>query len=232
MFQLFRSAILTGAVIPQRFRRWQWLLLFALALILTVGSSIWRIMATPPPVALQPAVSPLPQDPYIQVYFNQSEAHVYTDPYRQIERYGDDLEQVVVTAIAEATTSIDVAVQSLNLPLVAQSLVDSASRGVKVRLILENQYANPTSAQAQAEQTEAWMAIADRDRNGTLTPTEIAQADALKIVKTASLPWLDDTADGSKGSGLMHHKFLVIDRRWVLTGSANLTLSGHPWRWR
>lgn len=217
---------LTGAVIPQRFRRWQWLLLFAIALILTVGSSIWRIMATPPPVALQPAVSLLPQDPYIQVYFNQSEANVYTDPYRQIERYGDDLEQVVVTAIAEAATSVDVAVQSLNLPLVAQALVDSANRGVKVRLILENQYANPISAQAQAEQTEAWMVIADSDRDGTLTPAEIAQADALRIVKTASLPWLDDTADGSKGSGLMHHKFLVIDRRWVLTGSANLTLSG------
>ena len=124
-------------MIPQRFRRWQWLLLFAIALTLTVGSSIWRIMATPPPVSLQPAVSPLPQDPYIQVYFNQSEANVYTDPYRQIERYGDDLEQVVVTAIAEATTSIDVAVQSLNLPRVAQALVDSANRGVKVRLILD-----------------------------------------------------------------------------------------------
>jgi len=36
---------------------------------------------------------------------------------------------------------------------------------------------------------------------------------------------IDDTADGSSGSGLMHHKFLVADRRVVVTGSANFTAS-------
>ena len=37
---------------------------------------------------------------------------------------------------------------------------------------------------------------------------------------------MDDRADGSKGSGLMHHKFMIIDRQKLVTGSANFTLSG------
>jgi phosphatidylserine/phosphatidylglycerophosphate/cardiolipin synthase-like enzyme len=37
---------------------------------------------------------------------------------------------------------------------------------------------------------------------------------------------IDDTADGSKGSGLMHHKFMVVDGRVVITGSANWSMSG------
>jgi phosphatidylserine/phosphatidylglycerophosphate/cardiolipin synthase-like enzyme len=36
---------------------------------------------------------------------------------------------------------------------------------------------------------------------------------------------IDDTADGSKGSGLMHSKYLVVDRSVVVTGSANFTAS-------
>ena len=40
------------------------------------------------------------------------------------------------------------------------------------------------------------------------------------------MPLLDDTEDGSSGSGLMHHKFVVVDDRSVITGSANFTSSG------
>ncbi|MEO0835219.1 MAG: phospholipase D-like domain-containing protein, partial [Cyanobacteria bacterium J06642_3] len=40
------------------------------------------------------------------------------------------------------------------------------------------------------------------------------------------IPLIDDTADGSKGSGLMHHKFMVVDGQVVITGSANFTVSG------
>jgi len=36
---------------------------------------------------------------------------------------------------------------------------------------------------------------------------------------------IDDTEDGSKGSALMHSKFILIDCRDVVTGSANFTLS-------
>ncbi|MEM8503350.1 MAG: phospholipase D-like domain-containing protein [Cyanobacteria bacterium P01_D01_bin.1] len=148
--------------------------------------------------ALRPLVKPLPQDPYVQVFFNQSEASVYTEPYRQLERHGDNLEQIIITAIEESAQTVDVAVQALNLPLVAKALVDSSRRGVAVRLILENQY----------------------------TQIEGDQLEALTLLNESQISQIDDTADGSKGSGLMHHKFLVVDGRWVLTGSANLTFSG------
>jgi phosphatidylserine/phosphatidylglycerophosphate/cardiolipin synthase-like enzyme len=47
----------------------------------------------------------------------------------------------------------------------------------------------------------------------------------MAILQAAQVPILDDTADGSKGSDLMHHKFLVIDGQTVISGSANLTWS-------
>ncbi len=215
--------LFSTVLIQQRRLQRRWILLFAIGLILTIGSSLWRINAAPAPLA--PALNPLPQDSYVQAFFNQSEASVYTDPYRHIERYGDNLEQVIISAIDQAKTTVDVAVQDLNLPLIAEALVNSARRGIQIRLILENQYANPTSASAKAELEQKWMGIADSDRNGSLSAAEIAQADALSILRSAHIPLIDDTADGSKGSGLMHHKFLVIDSQWVLTGSANFTLS-------
>jgi phosphatidylserine/phosphatidylglycerophosphate/cardiolipin synthase-like enzyme len=67
--------------------------------------------------------------------------------------------------------------------------------------------------------------LIDQDRDLQLSPTEIAQRDALAILDQHQVPRLDDTADGSAGSGLMHHKFMVVDRQVVVTGSANWTMS-------
>jgi len=45
------------------------------------------------------------------------------------------------------------------------------------------------------------------------------------ILRRAGVPIIDDTADGSRGSGLMHSKYLVADRAVVITGSTNFTPS-------
>ena len=47
-------------------------------------------------------VSPLPQDPLMQVYFDQSQASQYQETDRQLTRPGDDLEALVVEAIESA----------------------------------------------------------------------------------------------------------------------------------
>ncbi|MEM8718527.1 MAG: phospholipase D-like domain-containing protein [Cyanobacteria bacterium P01_G01_bin.39] len=180
----------------------------------------------------------LPQDEFIQVYFNHrlSKAKPYTEPYRQIERSGDNLESVIIREIASAKQTIDLAVQELNLPLIAQELVKSHRSGVRVRVILDNNYSRSLSTlspqkikqlnQRDRLKYEQFRQLVDLNRDRKLSKAKIAQGDALFILKQAGIPLIDDTADGSKGSGLMHHKFMVVDGQVVITGSANFTVSG------
>ena len=65
-----------------------------------------------------------------------------------------------------------------------------------------------------------------QDGDGTTTAAEASSGDAIARLRDAGVPIIDDTEDGGRGSGLMHHKFLVIDQEIVLTGSANTTSSG------
>jgi phosphatidylserine/phosphatidylglycerophosphate/cardiolipin synthase-like enzyme len=177
----------------------------------------------------------LPQHPKIQVFFNQNQASRYTDPYRNIERLGDNLERIIIDNIVKSKVSLDIAVQELRLPIIAKAIADAQTRGVKVRLILENKYSLAWSEFTSAEieklsdrdrdSYKEFQKFVDVDKDGRLSEAELNNRDALKIIKSANIPWIDDTADGSKGSGLMHHKFIVIDNKIVLFGSANLTMS-------
>jgi competence ComEA-like helix-hairpin-helix protein len=186
--------------------------------------------------AIQNRPQPLPQDRYIQVYFNHNQAQgaEYTDPYRQITRSGDNLEQIIIDNINSAKISIDLAVQELRLPAIAQALVTRQQAGIKVRVILENTYNQPISSLTnnkkqlttrEQERYQNLLDLVDINRDGKLIPEEIAQRDAITILQKADILLIDDTADRSKGSGLMHHKFIVIDNYITLISSANYTLS-------
>lgn len=182
---------------------------------------------------ISPQIQPLPQDPGVKVYFNQNQATSYTEGDRHLTRPGDNLEALIVETISNAQTRVDVAVQELRLPEIARALADRHRSGVKVRVILENSYRRPWSDYTDTE--IAQMPERERDRaqdgrrridtngDGRLSPAEIRQNDALVILRDAGVPLLDDTADGSQGSGLMHHKFIVTDDRSVLVTSANFT---------
>lgn len=181
-------------------------------------------------------IEPLPQDSLIQVYFNSSEASSYTEPYRQITRLGDNLEAVIIEEINQAQSSIDIAIQEFRLPQIAQALAEKARSGVKVRVILEHTYSRPWSdftpreiAQLEGDDQNRYrefVALADINQDGQLSEEEINQRDALAILRNAKIPVIDDTADGSQGSGLMHHKFVVIDNQRLIVSSANFTPSG------
>lgn len=180
-------------------------------------------------------LEPLPQDPSIQVYFNNSQSSKYTEAYRQKSRFGDDLEKQIVDTISQAKSTIDIAVQELRLPKVAQILAEKQKSGVKVRLILEHNYSRPWSSFTSAEianlekreqeRYQDFRKFVDINKDNQITSAEISQRDSLAIVQDAQIPWIDDTADGSKGSRLMHHKFVVVDHRFVIITSANFTLS-------
>lgn len=186
-----------------------------------------------PPQISRPAS--LPQDPQIQVFMNHDTSTRYTEPYRKYTRDGANFEQLMIDAIAAARSSVDVAVQEFRLPGVAQALAARQQAGVRVRIILENTYARPYSQFSDAEIDQ--MAERERDRvlearqlidlnqDGHLSPDEASQQDALIILDQAHIPRMDDTADGSAGSNLMHHKFLVIDEKTVVVTSANFTPS-------
>jgi competence ComEA-like helix-hairpin-helix protein len=210
-------------IFPQiRYFSYIFLLLFTLGGCQQVQSSNQRL-------------APLRQDSLIQVYFNNSQSSEYQETYRQQTRLGDDLEKQIVETISQAKFTVDIAVQELRLPKVAQILAQKQKDGVKIRLILESNYSRTWSSFTAAEITklgkkeqeryQEFRKFVDINQDHQITPEEISQRDGLAIVQNANIPWIDDTADGSKGSSLMHHKFVIVDHRFVIITSANFTLS-------
>ena len=170
--------------------------------------------------------------PGFEVVFNQRQDHSYRSPISGQQRPGDNLEELLLQSIRRSQREVLVAVQELSLPQVAQALAERHRAGVQVRVVVENSYRQPWSNQHpaglsphQRQRLAQLKALADRDRNGELSTTELLQGDAMAMLEGAGVPTIDDTADGSQGSGLMHHKFLVVDQRWVVVGSANFSSS-------
>jgi phosphatidylserine/phosphatidylglycerophosphate/cardiolipin synthase-like enzyme len=169
----------------------------------------------------------------IKSYMNNNPQNSYTDPYRHIHRPGDDLEEVIVQTILSARSSVYVAVQELRLPRIAQALIDKKAEGLDVRVVLEHDYnfnvlsQRETSADNEHESSRLTelRAFVDMNGDGHFSREEMLQRDAVFMLHHHKVDVIDDTFDSSKGSGLMHHKFVVVDGTKVIVSTANFTLS-------
>lgn len=169
----------------------------------------------------------------IDVVFNHNTRSRYLSPLTGEWRHDDELKTWLIEAIDGANEEVLVAVQELSLPRIAQALIAAQQRGIRVAVVLEHNYHQAWSEQRPSRlnprERQRWHQLnrlADSNRDGTTTADEAFHGDAVAQLQTANVPLIDDTEDGSSGSGLMHHKFLVIDQTIVITGSANLISSG------
>ncbi|NMG09876.1 phospholipase D-like domain-containing protein [Brasilonema sp. UFV-L1] len=163
----------------------------------------------------------LPQDPAVKVYFNHNPVSSYEDPYRHFTRKGDNLEQQIMDGINQANSTVDLAVMEFRLPKVAEALTLAHKRGVKVRLLIDNKYNKTLDKYTQEE-------IARMNRHDKHAYEELKRypADALAMLRSHGIEIKDDTSNGAtQGSGLMHHKFVVIDGKTTIISSGNLTTS-------
>ena len=182
-------------------------------------------------VGTAPADLAMPEQ--IDVVFNHNARSRYRSPLTGDWRNGDDMEAWLIAAIDAAHEEVLVAVQELSLPKVAQALIAAQQRGVHVAVVLENNYSQVWSEQRPSRlnqrDRQRWHQLnrlADSNGDGSTSPEEAFRGDAVALLMAAAVPIIDDTEAGTTGSGLMHHKFLVIDQPTVITGSANLTSSG------
>ena len=126
--------------------------------------------------------------------------------------------------------------QEFRLPNIAKALVKQAEKGIKVRIILENTYnrhlANFSPAivrqmeSREKQRYEQYINFIDVNDDQILSNKELEERDIFTILNQDNISIIYDTEDGSKGTGLMHHKLIIIDDKVMIISSANLTLSG------
>ncbi len=155
---------------------------------------------TPPqivPPTAGPTIQSLPPvggvtDPglsaWLQVYF--------TNP-NPPDDIANGIDRVVLAYINQAVQTVDLASFDLNLPSVVDALVAASQRGVRVRVVVD---------QENGEQQLA----ANKSPTG-------AEYDAVQVLANAGIP----VVNGGRSSGLMHDKMIIVDGRVLFVGSWN-----------
>jgi phosphatidylserine/phosphatidylglycerophosphate/cardiolipin synthase-like enzyme len=124
------------------------------------------------------------QSTWYEVYFSQVSNHLAT-----AKANPRSIDRVLVQKLRMAQSSIDAALHEIDSDRIAQALIAAHQRGVRVRIVTEDDYIDEAS---------------------------------IKALQVAGIPIVSDQGH----SGLMHNKFLVVDQRFLWTGSYNTTDNG------
>ena len=107
----------------------------------------------------------------------------------------------IVRELAQAQKEILVAVYAFTSGDLAWALSQARQRGVKVQVILDQEF----------------------DAGNSSSKGTFLEQQGVPVRRVSGL----DTGKQERGAGLMHQKFAVIDRRVLLTGSYNWTVSAN-----
>lgn len=134
----------------------------------------------------------LPSSAIFSTFTNAYKGSV-TDNEKSARQDINNPDKYLFSLIQSAQTNLDAAIYDIDDPGVTNEFIQAAKRGVKVRIIIDNE-----SLKSFEDPSLPRKAIED--------------------LKAAGIPIVDD-----KRSGLMHNKFVVVDNTKVWTGSYNLS---------
>lgn len=127
---------------------------------------------------------------WLQIYFTHS------DPPDNTK---NGIDQYIIAVLEQAKKAIDVASFDFNLPSVTNALVEASQRGVKVRVVMDEENG------AQVLNISGSPAGKDFD--------------ALKTLNAAGIP----VVNGGRSDGLMHDKMILVDGNTLFMGSWNIS---------
>lgn len=113
--------------------------------------------------------------------------------------FSGGIDQQLIDAIEEVQSTLDIAAYEWNNPRLTEAVLDANDRGVRIRMVVDDE--------------------------GTIEDNEFALEDGeespFQDILDANIPHADDDR-----GGLMHNKFMIMDRETVWTGSMNYTMNG------
>lgn len=118
----------------------------------------------------------------------------------------DNLERVIIDFIDQAQKRLEIAVQELESEPIAKAIIAARQRKVLVKLVIEQSYLKRTPPKANP-----WTPGGKNEPNREVHDAILRSNIDIKV---------------DYNTNIFHQKFIVRDRKAVLTGSTNFTPTG------